>query len=177
MSGNMGWCSCKRLTITLITVSLVGVAVFVGVWFSSSSIPPAEVWDHYRLPETLVPERYDVMLWPRLDPDTEGLYIFTGNSTVRFRCLKNTNLIILHCNLLTLTTLGGYYARLTALSGTAPGIEKTWLHLPMQYLVVHLKEDIQAGQDYELYTEFAGLLLDDLEGLYRSEYFEDGVKK
>lgn len=174
----MGWCTCKRLTFTLITVALVGVATIVGLWFSSRP-PPTEEWQwhHHRLPETLLPERYDVMLWPRLDPDALGHYIFTGTSTVRFRSLKDTNLIILHCNHLRLTALGEHLVRLTALSGKAPGIEKTWLDAPMQYLVVHLHEELQAGQEYELYTEFSGELLDDLEGLYRSEYIENGVKK
>ncbi|XP_063053492.1 aminopeptidase N [Engraulis encrasicolus] len=73
--------------------------------------------------------------------------------------------------------MGEHMARLTAVSGTAPLIRKTWLHEPMQYLVVQLNGALRAGQDYDLYTEFQGQLLDDLEGLYRSEYYEDGVKK
>lgn len=160
-------------------MGLACVATIVGLWVYQfiSFPPPTNLWDHYRLPKTLVPERYDVMLWPRLEPDADGLYIFTGSSTVRFRSLKDTNVIILHCRQLKLTTLSEHQARLTALSGTAPGIRKTWLHAPRQYLVVQLNGVVRAGQDYELYTEFSGELSDDLQGLYRSEYFEDEVKR
>lgn len=41
--------------------------------------PSNEPWDKYRLPKTLVPDYYNVTLWPRLKKDpTTGLYIFTG---------------------------------------------------------------------------------------------------
>lgn len=163
----------------LVMMGLACVGTIVGLWVYqlTSFETPTSPWDNHRLPKTLVPERYDVMFWPRLEPDADGLYIFTGRSTVRFRSLKDTNVIILHCKHLKLTTLGEHQARLTALSGTAPGIRKTWLQTANQYLVVQLNGVVRLGQDYELYTEFSGQLSDDLEGLYRSEYSEDGVKK
>lgn len=38
-------------------------------------------WDKYRLPKNLVPETYNVTLWPRLTPDpTTGLYTFLGKA-------------------------------------------------------------------------------------------------
>ncbi len=43
--------------------------------------PSNEPWDKYRLPQSLVPDHYNVTLWPRLTPDvTTGLYIFTGKA-------------------------------------------------------------------------------------------------
>ncbi|KAL2093494.1 hypothetical protein ACEWY4_010806 [Coilia grayii] len=172
-------CGCKKFWVMLVVMALVCVATIVGLWVYqfATSPPPTSPWDRYRLPDVLVPELYDVMLWPRLDPDANGDYVFTGNSSVRFRALRDTNLILLHCKQLELAPMGDHLARLTALSGTTPLIRKTWLHIPMQYLVVQLNGALKAGQDYELYTEFRGKLLDDLEGLYRSEYYEDGVRK
>ncbi|XP_062404144.1 aminopeptidase N-like isoform X1 [Sardina pilchardus] len=174
-------CNGKRVWIMLATMALVCVSVIAGLWvYQLTGFPePTNTWDHYRLPTTLVPERYDVTLWPRLDPDANGVHVFTGHSTVRFRSLRDTNLILLHCKQLELSKLDkeDHHVRLTALSGTAPAIRKTWLHEPWQYLVVQLNGVVKAGQDYELYTEFSGVLSDDLEGLYRSEYKEDGVTK
>lgn len=43
--------------------------------------PSNEPWDKYRLPKSLVPEYYNVTLWPRLTRDpTTGLYIFIGKA-------------------------------------------------------------------------------------------------
>lgn len=39
-------------------------------------------WDQYRLPSALVPTAYNVTLWPRLKPDANGRYIFSGHSDV-----------------------------------------------------------------------------------------------
>lgn len=139
---------------------------------------PKEPWDHYRLPDSLIPVSYNVTLWPRLEPDEHGLYIFTGHSAVIMRCLKETDLIIIHSNKLNLTTSNGHYAKLYGLGGsTAPGIEKTWLVAKTEYLVIKLQSRLAAGASYLLRTQFRGELADDLEGFYRSEYTEDGVKK
>ncbi|XP_059208494.1 aminopeptidase Ey-like isoform X1 [Centropristis striata] len=140
--------------------------------------PPKEPWDHYRLPDSLSPVSYNVTLWPRLKPNADDLYIFTGNSTVVFKCVKETDLIIIHSKKLNLTKFGEYHAKLSGLHGaTAPSLKKTWLEEPTQYLVVQLNGPLKPGSMYELFTDFVGELTDDLGGFYRSEYTEDGVKK
>ncbi|XP_041789145.1 aminopeptidase N-like [Chelmon rostratus] len=139
---------------------------------------PKEPWDHYRLPVSLVPVSYSVTLWPRLEPNAEGLFIFTGRSVVVFRCVEETDLIIIHSNKLNLTTFNGHHAKLTGLGGaTAPTIQKSWLVVRTEYLVLQLHSRLAVGASYRLHTEFMGELADDLEGFYRSEYVEDGVKK
>lgn len=139
---------------------------------------PKEPWQRYRLPDSLAPVSYNVTLWPRLEPNEEGLYIFTGQSKVVFRCVSETDLIIIHSKRLNLTTLNGHHAKLTGLNGAmAPTLKTTWLEVPTQYLVVQLNGMLEADSMYELYTEFVGELADDLGGFYRSEYMEDEVKK
>ncbi|KAK7176825.1 hypothetical protein R3I93_000923 [Phoxinus phoxinus] len=147
----------------------------------STSEPPknSEPWDKYRLPDSLRPEYYNVTLWPRLVTDKHGMYIFTGKSGVAFKCAKETNLIIIHSNKLNFTlTSETHHAKLTGSGGTsAPAILKTWFQTGTQFMVIHLKEKLQVGKSYWLYTEFRGELSDDLGGFYRSEYVENGVKK
>uniref|UniRef100_A0A672YRJ4 Aminopeptidase n=1 Tax=Sphaeramia orbicularis TaxID=375764 RepID=A0A672YRJ4_9TELE len=139
---------------------------------------PKETWDHYRLPDSFIPISYAVTLWPRLVPNDDGMYIFTGHSTVVFRCVKETNLILIHSNKLNLTIFNEQLAKLSALGEhTAPAIAKSWLVSKTQYLVLQLRKSLTVGRSYILYTEFQGELADDLEGFYRSEYVEDGVKK
>lgn len=158
----------------------------VGGATDSTSMPTAtttpftstEPWDHYRLPVSLVPAFYNVTLWPRLKPNTDGLYIFTGHSAVMFRCVKETDLIIIHSNKLNLTNFNGHHAKLSGLGeATAPAIQKSWLVVKTEYLVLKLRSRLTVGASYVLYIEFRGELADDLEGFYRSEYVDDGVKK
>lgn len=60
---------------TIIALSVV----YVQEKTKSYPVPFNDPWDKYRLPKSLVPESYNVTLWPRLTPnDTTGLYIFTG---------------------------------------------------------------------------------------------------
>lgn len=139
---------------------------------------PKEPWDRYRLPDSLVPVSYNVTLWPRLEPNADNMYIFTGVSAVVFRCVKESNLIIIHSNKLNLTTFNGHLAKLSGLGeATAPTIQKSWLVEKTEYLVLQLRSRLALGASYVLYTEFRGHLADDLQGFYRSEYVEDGVKK
>uniref|UniRef100_A0A672KUI2 Aminopeptidase n=1 Tax=Sinocyclocheilus grahami TaxID=75366 RepID=A0A672KUI2_SINGR len=138
-----------------------------------TATPSNEPWDQWRLPQTLSPQTYNVTLWPRLKPDPTGLYIFTGMSSVAFRCEEKTNLILIHSNKLNMTK----QPTLTALgSKPAPTIESIVMHTKTQYMAIHLKDELAAGESYELYTEFIGELADDLGGFYRSEYNESGKR-
>ncbi|XP_049929901.1 aminopeptidase N-like [Epinephelus moara] len=140
--------------------------------------PSNEPWDQYRLPKNLVPDHYNVTLWPRLTPDeTTKLYIFTGQSSVEFTCAEETDLILIHSNKLNYTNFENDI-KLTSVSGAkAPSIKSSWLQTVTQYLVIHLDGKLKKDQKYHLYTEFTGELADDLGGFYRSEYIEDGKKK
>lgn len=145
-----------------------------AVTSAPTTAPSNEPWDQWRLPQTLSPQTYNVTLWPRLEPDPTGLYIFTGMSSVVFRCVEKTNLILIHSNKLNMTK----QPTLIALgSKPAPIIESIVMHTKTQYMAIHLKDELTAGESYELYTEFVGELADDLGGFYRSEYNENGVKK
>uniref|UniRef100_A0A669C184 Aminopeptidase n=1 Tax=Oreochromis niloticus TaxID=8128 RepID=A0A669C184_ORENI len=144
---------------------------------STTPDTPKEPWDHYRLPDSLIPVSYNVTLWPRLKPNAEGLYIFTGHSTVIFNCVKETDLIIIHSKKLNFTTFFGHHAKLSSQDDTpVPTILNSWLVKKTEFLVIQLGSRLSAGASYSLYTEFLGELADDLEGFYRSEYIEDGVK-
>ncbi|KAM4572960.1 aminopeptidase N-like [Odontesthes bonariensis] len=141
--------------------------------------PSNEPWDQYRLPKRLVPDHYNVTLHPRLTPDpTTGLYIFTGDSSVQFQCVEDTNLILIHSNKLNYTRVDGHLATLRSISGgSAPSISSSWLNPVTQYLVVQLNGNLMKDHWYQLHTKFTGELADDLGGFYRSEYIENGVRK
>lgn len=139
---------------------------------------PQQPWDYYRLPASLLPLSYAVTLWPRLQPDADGVYAFSGHSAVIFTCLQETDLVIIHANKLNLSSLSGQWAELQGLGGMeAPPIRRSWLVERTEYLVLQLGGALSVGASYRLYTEFRGELANDLQGLYRSEYTEDGVRR
>ncbi|KAK5868073.1 hypothetical protein PBY51_012518 [Eleginops maclovinus] len=177
-------CRVSKLCILCVVLALVSVATIVTLWTialtGGDNGDVTAPWDSYRLPTALVPAYYNVSLWPRFisDPKT-GLYIFTGQSTVEFQCVAETDLILIHSNKLNYTKLDNTHtARLIASGGgSAPSIKSCWLQAKTQYLVIELNSKLTKNQKYQLYTDFTGELADDLAGFYRSEYEEDGVRK
>lgn len=145
---------------------------------STPAVDESKPWNQYRLPKTLIPDSYRVTLRPYLTPNQQGLYIFTGSSTVRFTCKEATNVIIIHSKKLNYTSQGGHMVALRALGATpAPSIDKTELVERTEYLVVHLQGSLVKDSQYEMDSEFQGELADDLAGFYRSEYMENGNKR
>ncbi|XP_037766646.2 aminopeptidase N isoform X1 [Chelonia mydas] len=136
---------------------------------------PANPWNNFRLPQSLVPEHYAVTLQPFLTLSASSLYIFKGNSTVRFSCQNATNLILIHSKKLNYTLQGTFLVSLQGVNGSSPPpITNTRLETETEYLVVQLQGQLEKGKSYELVSSFTGELADDLAGFYRSEYVEDG---
>ncbi|XP_062316833.1 aminopeptidase Ey-like [Osmerus eperlanus] len=175
-------CRVSKLCVTCVVLAVISVATIVTLWTialtSGGGEDVTSPWDQYRLPKTLVPEHYNVSLWPRLTKDSAGLYIFTGKSLVVFTCVEETDLILIHSNKLNYTLVDGQPATLSAVGGSAaPTIKSSRLQTTTQYLVLQLSGKLTKGTSYQLDTEFQGELADDLAGFYRSEYNEDGERK
>lgn len=178
-------CRVSKICILTVVLALVSVASIVTLWTialtgGDDGDDVTAPWESYRLSTDLIPDYYNITLWPHLSPQPNtGLYIFTGQSTVEFECVKETDLILIHSNKLNYTTLDNtHIVRLSAPDGgSAPNIKSTWLQPKTQYLVIQLYGKLTQGQKYLLYAEFTGELADDLAGFYRSEYEEDGVRK
>lgn len=106
--------------------------------------------------------------------------IISGDSSVEFECVEETNLILIHSNKLNYTKLdNGHLATLQAVDSeiTAPLITNSWLKTETQYLVVQLDGKLMKNRRYILQTWFTGELADDLGGFYRSEYMEGKQKR
>lgn len=126
-----------------------------------------------RLPDNLIPESYNINLQPylytKLPNATEQDYFFEGNSTVRFKCVKDTRTIFLHA-------LDLYVDKVAVTHYNTReniGVERYTLHNNSNFFEILLKKQLIGNGDYyELFTKFKGVLLDDLTGLYTSEYTE-----
>ncbi|GCC38452.1 hypothetical protein chiPu_0016966 [Chiloscyllium punctatum] len=133
--------------------------------------PGTEPWDRYRLPGDLIPDHYEVTLWPRLDEDPVKGYYFTGNSTVYFRCEQATKLILVHSH--KLKVINPELRAIGAGSPPVPTLHRWWLHNKTQFLVIELSNPLSKGNHYSLHTQFEGALADDLRGFYRSNYVNE----
>ncbi|KAK2848107.1 hypothetical protein Q7C36_009789 [Tachysurus vachellii] len=133
-----------------------------------------------RLPDNLIPDSYEVNLkthlYAELPNATEQVYIFEGNSTVRFKCVKDTWTIFLHALDLSIDKI------IVTHTNTRENIavERYTLHNDSHFFEIVLKKQLVGNGDYyDLFTKFSGELLDDLTGLYTSQYTEvtDGEEK
>uniref|UniRef100_M3ZWG3 Aminopeptidase n=1 Tax=Xiphophorus maculatus TaxID=8083 RepID=M3ZWG3_XIPMA len=172
-------CKVSWLYVLCVVLALVSVATIVTLWTiaitGGRGVDVTAPWDRDRLPGYLVPEFYNITLWPRLKPNpNSNLYIFTGWSAVQFECLEATDLILIHSNKLNYTEMQDEHF---VKGVSVPNIKSTWLQLQTQYLVIQLMGKLTPGQKYQLHAQFTGELADDLAGFYRSEYKEDGVTK
>ncbi|XP_075431253.1 aminopeptidase N isoform X2 [Ascaphus truei] len=144
----------------------------------TTTTQPNELWNKPRLPKSLIPHHYNLKLQPYLEKNNDNLYIFKGESTVFFKCIQTTNLVLIHSKNLNYTTSNESHAILKEeATGREMTLLKTWLEVSTQYLVVQAAENLQTGQEYSLSTMFTGELKDDLAGFYRSEYVEDNIVK
>ncbi|GCB86888.1 hypothetical protein scyTo_0027579 [Scyliorhinus torazame] len=136
--------------------------------------PDQRHWKSPYLPRTLSPVSYEVELWPWLFRESSsGLYFFHGRSSVTFRCLGTTDVIVIHSKMLNYTEP----LRVSSVDNTTTDITSLLEEKGHEYLVLFLKSPLQKGKTYTLQTAFHGELTDELVGLYRAEYEEAGTAK
>lgn len=124
-----------------------------------------------RLPDNLIPHSYKINLQPhlytKLPNATEQDYIFEGNSTVRFKCVKDTWTIFLHALDLSIDQVEVTHSN----TRENIAVDRYTLHNDSHFFEIVLKKQLVGNGDYyELFTKFKGKLLDDLTGLYTSQY-------
>lgn len=130
-----------------------------------------------RLPKTLIPRSYKVVLQPHLhtrffeeDNGTSEQIMSTGNSTVYFHCTQKTQTIILHSKNLTII---GEPVVMNIKNNTRTNISEWKVHDDQSdILEVLLEEPLEAGEEYSLFLAFLGEISENHDGLYISTYQE-----
>ncbi|KAL2094091.1 hypothetical protein ACEWY4_011403 [Coilia grayii] len=130
-----------------------------------------------RLPRNVVPEKYTIILRPHLYTTvtnvTNQTFLFSGNSTVIFRCLNKTKSIFLHSKTElnvrdpVLTRLDKEESLKVKLKVNDSTVSET------DFLEVQLTDEdaaLEPNGTYSLFTNFSGELLNDLAGFYSSAY-------
>jgi aminopeptidase N len=112
----------------------------------------------YRLPTTVVPEHYAIVLTPDLEK-----FVFSGAETVRVKVQESTNVLILNANELELLE-----ATVTGADGkTLQG--STELDKEHEFARITFAQQLGVGT-WALDIKFTGELNDKLNGFYRSHY-------
>jgi puromycin-sensitive aminopeptidase len=119
----------------------------------------------HRLPRTIIPEHYDLVLTPDLSAAT-----FAGTVAITLEAAQATDEVVLNAadldiGAVRLVTAGG-----PTLVGRA--------ELADQQAVLHFDAAVPAGSGHVLHLDFTGVLNDKLHGFYRSSFVDDeGVER
>ena len=117
-----------------------------------------ELDQSYKLPETVIPERYEI----RLAPDLKA-YTFAGEETVHVNVREPVKEVVLNACELTIHTVSAIQADGTSVQGTAT------LDEIQERAVLSFPQPLTPGP-WKLQLAFSGILNDKLHGFYRSTY-------
>ncbi len=116
----------------------------------------------YRLPRSVVPRRYDLVLEPDLDAAT-----FSGSEDVEVEVRERVSEIVLNADELSISS--GWLER----DGTRIPVVEVRVDAEAERAHVRLDDEAEPGE-WVLHLEFAGGLSDRMRGFYRSTYEENG---
>jgi hypothetical protein len=118
-------------------------------------------WTNHRLPHNLIPDHYDLQLFPDFYNDHS---VFYGNVSIRLNVTIATNFVLVHIKDMNITRTE------LKVNGQSQDIVKAFHYSPNEYWVVENSVPIEAGSIVDLGMSFHGSLLNGLVGLYRSTY-------
>ena len=126
-------------------------------------------WKILRLPRTVLPVHYDIILYPDFYGDSAWFY---GNETIEIDISGETKHILIHINFLNITNTS-----LEDENGSSIVINRTFEYKPNQFLVIETKEMIPRNRTVWLKIQFDGSLTRSIVGLYKSVYVNSLTKQ
>ena len=126
-------------------------------------------WKILRLPRTVLPVHYDIILYPDFYGDSAWFY---GNETIEIDINGETKHILIHINFLNITNTS-----LEDENGNSIAINRTFEYKPNQFLVIETKEMIPRNRTVWLKIQFDGSLTRSIVGLYKSVYVNSLTKQ
>ncbi|GFT62087.1 glutamyl aminopeptidase, partial [Nephila pilipes] len=124
-----------------------------------TSQPEDTPWLDFRLPKTVIPVHYDLLLHPDLNVDT-----FSGTVNISVNVTATTQHFVVHAYRLNIRHVQVSDARQKVLT-----VEKHFAYSPHEYFVVSMEEKVKPGS-YKLRFKFGGTLNGTIIGFYESRY-------
>ncbi|XP_066566761.1 endoplasmic reticulum aminopeptidase 1b [Amia ocellicauda] len=115
-------------------------------------------WNKMRLPETITPLHYDLLIHPNLTS-----LDFTGTAKIQVEVLQQTSAIVLHSKNLQL-------AKAVLLEGDQRSLLQILEYPPYEQVALVSKRPLAAGRLYMVLVEFAANLSESFHGFYNSAY-------
>ncbi|KAJ7427567.1 aminopeptidase Q isoform X2 [Willisornis vidua] len=125
-----------------------------------------------RLPQHLLPLRYDLELWPQVRPDRAGPFAFSGQVNITVLCRQDTDTAVLHSA--GLRSSGAAVRGPLPRSGNAVEVAGLRQEEEDEVAVLELRGWLRAGSRYVLQLGFQGQLEEDLVGLFLTHYTDQG---
>ncbi|XP_059490156.1 uncharacterized protein LOC132205229 [Neocloeon triangulifer] len=134
----------------------------------------------YKLPESVIPSRYEIHLIPYMEETLPPKnFTFDGQVRIQVTAKEATNMIRMHAN--DMTVMKETVVVTNDDTGDAVLVNDVTMTEPIaddrHFLDILLGSELEVDGNYTIEISFVGKLNDDLEGFYRSNYFEDGVEK
>lgn len=118
--------------------------------------------EEYRLPTTLSPETYTVILAPYIE---EGNFTFLGFVHIVINVVQETNTIALHAKNLNISNIEVTLANTTSVTVTNQSLNEV-----TDILTLTLDTNLTRDSVITLGILYVGILSDDMTGFYRSSY-------
>lgn len=134
--------------------------------------PLEEVYTTYRLPNTTLPNSYDVTLrtWVH-----ENNFQFNGTVKINISIAESTNSITLHHRYL---TIGDVRLWSGDAGDTSIPVLSYSYNATFEFFTVSVQENMTLGETYVLDVDYSGTLRTDEAGFYRSSYLaDDGTRR
>ena len=117
------------------------------------------------MPKDLKPEKYELEIQPFIGENEP--FTFNGKVKIYFKCLNETNKVVLHSKDLNITSTKLLYISIREVS----------IDAETDFLTLFTANSLKKDQNYELEIEFSGFILKTLYGFYRSSYFNKNENK
>ncbi|KAH8232214.1 hypothetical protein KR032_002212 [Drosophila birchii] len=126
------------------------------------------IYDHYRLPTALRPQKYQLGILTLFDNPKESS--FNGTVKILIEVLQNTKNITLHSKDLTIDESQTTLSQVNSKENIANCVSSTEVNPSHDYYILNTCQELLAGNVYELKLSFSAELKAQLEGYYRSSY-------
>lgn len=148
-------------------ISIDGVfaaLLFLILLFFNKEVDSGKV--NYRLPSVIKPINYKIEIKPYLNESDPRKFTFDGECFIEIKAVQKTKEIQLHMKNLNVSE-GEYYRKGGEVKTSLPQATPNNL---TDIVIYNLSEELQANVSYILHYVYVGIMNEDMNGLYRSQY-------